>query len=44
MVMLINVVFAIIGFIGYFTFMPKYQMAAFGQSASKASLFSGQAT
>ncbi|XP_043234790.1 solute carrier organic anion transporter family member 74D-like isoform X2 [Amphibalanus amphitrite] len=41
MVMLLNVVFAVIGFIGYFTFMPKYQQAAFKQSAAKASLFSG---
>lgn len=41
MVLLLNVVFVILGFIGYFTFMPKYQMAAFNQSSSKASLFSG---
>ena len=42
MVLLLNVVFAVIGFIGYFTFMPKYQQAAFKQSAAKASLFSGK--
>ena len=42
MVLLLNVVFAVTGFIGYFTFMPKYQQTAFKQSAAKASLFSGE--
>ena len=44
MVLLLNVVFAITGFIGYFTFMPKYQQTAFKQSASNASLFSGESS
>lgn len=39
--MLVNVIFAVLGFIGYFTFLPKYQQAAFNQSAATASLFTG---